>query len=244
MQKYFISEDDFKANQITGDDVHHIKDVMRCSIGDRIIVSNQIEEAEAVITGIEKNIVFYNKSVAIQNNNELPFSIDIYQGYPKGDKLEDIIKHSTELGMSNIYGVITKRSIFKLDPKKKESKIERFNKIAKEAAEQSNRRILPRFVDIIDLKKIDFQGYDHKILCYEEVAKDGECSNFKQILKSVKKGERVAVMIGPEGGIDDQEAKYLMEKGFVCCALGPRILRTETAAFYVLSAASYEWELK
>lgn len=244
MQKYFISNDEFINNIITSDDVHHIKDVMRFKIGDKIIISNNNEEYLVEISSIEKNSVMFNKLMAIQNNNELPFSIDIYQGYPKGDKIEDIIKHSTELGMSNFYGVITKRSLFKLDAKKKESKLERFQKIAKEAAEQSNRKRLPSIKDIIELKKIDFSSYNHLILCYEEVAKNGESSNLKRIIKSFKPEDKIAVLIGPEGGIDKSEEEYLNNLGFVSCALGPRILRTETAALYVLSACGYEWELK
>lgn len=243
MQKYFVTKEDFDKSRITGDDVHHIRDVMRFKIGDEIIVSDEEEETICQISSIEKDLVEFKLVMAIQNNNELPFSIDLYQGYPKGDKLEDIIKHSTELGVNNIYGVITKRSLFKLDNKKYQNKIERFNKIAKEASEQSNRRILSRFMDIIDLKKIDFSKYNHLILCYEEKAKDGEKSNFKNVVKNIKANDKVAVLIGPEGGIDEAEADYLIKKGFVPCALGPRILRTETAPLYVLSSLSYEWEL-
>ena len=243
MQKYFISDDDFNNHRITSDDVHHIKDVMRFNIGDDIIVSNGKNEAICKITSIDKGTVTFDITMAIQNENELPFSIDLYQGYPKGDKLEDIVKHTTELGVCGIYGVITRRSVFKLDSKKKESKIERFNKIAKEAAEQSNRKILPKFVDIIDFKKLNFSEYDYKIVCYEESAKNGEQSNLKNIIKNLKRDSRVAVFIGPEGGISEDEIKSLEDMGFVCCALGPRILRTETASHYVLSAISYEWEL-
>ena len=244
MQKYFVSEYDFKLNQITGEDCHHIKNVMRYKIGDEILVSNEETEIIAKIKSIDSDIVRYENVMAIQNNNELPFLIDLYQGYPKGDKLEDIIKHSTELGVSNIYAVITKRSLFKLDDKKRESKISRFNKIAKEASEQSNRRKLSRVIDIIELKKIDFTKYDKLIVCYEEDAKNDEKSNFKNIIKSLKPNDKVCVFIGPEGGIDDTEINYLKEKGFVSCGLGPRILRTETASMYVLSSISYEWELK
>lgn len=244
MQKYFISDDDFKKCQITGDDVHHIKDVMRFKSGDKIKVSSSGSEALCSIVSIERDIVMFKIEMAVQNNNELPFLVDLYQGYPKGDKLDDICKHVTELGASNIYGVITKRSVFKLDPKKKESKILRFNKICKEASEQSDRRMLSKFVDIIDLKKIDFSLYDHKILCYEEVAKNGEASNFKNIVKNIKPNEKIAIIVGPEGGIDENEASYLKSIGFIPSALGPRILRTETAGLYALSAISYEWELK
>ena len=244
MQKYFVSDEDFLANQITGEDCHHIKNVMRCKPGDEIIVSNETNEVLAKITSIEVNIVRYEVKMAIQNNSELPFFIDLYQGYPKGDKLEDIIKHSTELGASSIYAVIMKRSLFKLDSKKKESKLERFQKIAKEASEQSHRRCLARVKDIIELRKIDFSKYDKLIICYEEDAKVGEASNFKQIIKSLKPNDKVAVLVGPEGGIDDSEIDYLKSLGFVSCGLGPRILRTETASMYVLSSISYEWELK
>ena len=137
-----------------------------------------------------------------------------------------------------------KRTVIKIEEKKKQSKLERFNKIAKEAAEQSYRNVLPRVVDIVSLKQIDFSKFDYKILCYEEAAKNNEESNFKKILKSLKPNDKVAVVIGPEGGIDESEASYLIEKGFIPCALGKRILRTETAPFYVLSSISYEMELK
>lgn len=244
MQKYFISHDDFINSKITGDDVYHIKTVMRFKVGDEIVISDEAEEIVASICEIEKNYVRFKKIMAIQNNNELPFLTDLYQGYPKSDKLDDIIKHTTELGISNIYGVITKRSIFKLQDGKLESKIARFNKIAKEASEQSNRKRLSHFIDIKNLNKIDFSSYDTLIVCYEESAKQNECSNFKKAVKNIKEGSRVCILVGPEGGFDKSEIDDLLKQGFIACGLGPRILRTETAALYALSAISYEWELK
>lgn len=209
-----------------------------------MIVSNGEEEVLAELISIDTKICKYESKMVVQNNNELPFFVDLYQGYPKGDKLEEIIKHSTELGVSNIYAVISKRSLFKLDNNKKESKLLRFNKIAKEASEQSNRKRLSLVKDIIELKKIDFSSYDHLIVCYEEDAKKNETSNFKKIIKSLKPGEKICVFVGPEGGIDESEIEFLKQKGFISCGLGPRILRTETAIEYVLSSISYEWELK
>lgn len=209
-----------------------------------MIVSNGEEEVLAELISIDTKICKYESKMVVQNNNELPFFVDLYQGYPKGDKLEEIIKHSTELGVSNIYAVISKRSLFKLDNNKKESKLLRFNKIAKEASEQSNRKRLSLVKDIIELKKIDFSSYDHLIVCYEEDAKNNETSNFKKIIKSLKPGEKICVFVGPEGGIDESEIELLKQKGFISCGLGPRILRTETAIEYVLSSISYEWELK
>ncbi len=244
MQKYFVSKDDFKLNQITGEDCHHIKNVMRFKIGDLILVSNDEEEILAELISIDTKICKYELKMVVQNNNELPFFVDLYQGYPKGDKLEEIIKHSTELGVSNIYAVITKRSLFKLDSNKKESKLIRFNKIAKEASEQSNRRRCSKVLDIIELNKIDFSKYDHLVVCYEEDAKKSEASNFKNVVKKLKPEDKIAIFVGPEGGIDEKEIELLKSKGFISCGLGPRILRTETAIEYVLSSISYEWELK
>jgi 16S rRNA (uracil1498-N3)-methyltransferase len=180
----------------------------------------------------------------LEASNELSCTVTIFQGYPKGDKLEDVIKHGTELGAYEFVPTIMKRSLFKLDEKKRLSKVERFQKIAKEAAEQSNRGIVPKINDILNLKEIDFSKYDKLILCYEESAKNGDLVNFKQIVKSINKNDKIAVLIGPEGGIDEKELDYLIGKGFVPCGLGPRILRTETAVFYVLSSISYEMELK
>ena len=244
MQKYFINSEDLEENVITGDDVFHIKNVMRSKVGDKIIVSDSKSEYLASITEIDKDIVRFKKEEAINNEAQLPFFVDIYQGYPKGDKLDDICKHTTELGVNKVFAVNMKRSIVKIDPKKIETKALRYDKIMKEASEQSHRPTLAHFGGIIDLKKIDFSSYDYKILAFEESAKMGEGSNFKNIVKKLEKGQRVAILIGPEGGIDLSEVEYLNSLGFINCGLGPRILRTETASYYALAAISYESELK
>ena len=244
MQKYFIKESDLANNIITGDDVFHIKTVTRSRVGDEVLVSDEKKTYLVKITNITNNEVSFEIINEQIGNTELPVFVSIFQGYPKGDKIEDIIKHGTELGAYEFVPTLMKRSVFKLDSKKKDSKLIRFNRIAKEAAEQSFRAYIPRVVDIKNLKEIDFSSFDVKILCYEESAKNGELVNFKKLIKGLKPENKVAVAIGPEGGIDDNELNYLLSKGFIPCALGPRILRTETAVFYALSAISYEMELK
>ena len=166
MQKYFISDDDFKNNKITSDDVFHISNVMRYKAGDKILIGNNKKVFLTKINEITKSYVTYEIIEEKIGNTELPVFISIYQGYPKGDKLDDIIKHSTELGVSEIIPTLMKRSVFKLEEKKKESKLLRFNKIAKEASEQSYREYIPKVVDILDLKKIDFSNYDYKIFLH------------------------------------------------------------------------------
>lgn len=243
MQKYFISDANFDDRLITGDDAFHIKNVMRNKIGDKILVSCQSQTYLAQIFKIAEGKITFEIIEKVIGNHELPVFISIYQGYPKGDKLEDIIKHGTELGASEFIPIIMKRSLFKLDPKKKESKLVRFNKIAKEAAEQSYRDIVPVVKDIIELNKVDFSSYNYKILCYEEASKNNELVNFKNTITKLKPKDRVAIVIGPEGGVDPLEAEYLQKNGFILCSLGSRILRTETVVFYCLSAIGYELEL-
>ena len=243
MQKYFISHENLEALVIDGDDAFHITKVMRSRIGDEILVSDQNKTYLASIKSLDSNKVTFEIIEEKTGNMELPVFVSIFQGYPKGDKLDDIIKHGTELGVYEFYPTLMKRSVFKLEEKKKESKLIRFNKIAKEASEQSYRTYIPKVVDIIELKKIDFSKFDYKIYCYEESAKECENSNFKNIISSLKPNDKIAIIIGPEGGIDSTEVEYLNKLGFIPCALGPRILRTETAVFYCMSAISYEMEL-
>ncbi len=244
MQKYFIPKESLENRIIDNSDVFHIIKVMRFRIGDEFLVSDNDKTYLVKITSFENNKVSFEIVKEETGNNEMPVFVTIFQGYPKGDKFEDIIKHGTELGAYEFYGVVMKRTIVKIDEKKKESKIERFNKICKEASEQSLRFRTSKVVDILPLKKIDFSKYDKKIVCFEESAKNNESSNFKAILSTLKPNDKVAILIGPEGGIDDDEIKYLESLGFVCCGLGPRILRTETASMYCLSSISYEMELR
>lgn len=244
MQKYFVSNDEFLNNVITSDDVFHIKNVMRGKIGDLIVVSNEHEEYLCKLVEIAKDYVKYDKVEKLINNNELPVYVSLYQGLPKGDKLDDIIKMSTQFGINKVIPTIMKRSIVKVDPSKIKNKTIRLNKIAKEAAEQSNRLRVPKVMETIKLDKIDFSEYDYKIVCYEESAKDGEISLFKNVVKSLNKESKICVVVGPEGGIDESEIEYLKKLGFIMVGLGPRILRTEMAILYVLGAVSYEMELQ
>ncbi len=244
MQKYFISSEDFNDLTITGDDAFHIINVMRCKIGDEVLVGSNDKTYLVKIKSLEKKLVTFEIIEEKNGNTELPFFVSLFQGYPKADKLENIIKYGTQLGVCEFHPTLMRYSVFKLDDKKKDNKLERFNKIAKEAAEQSFRQRLPKVVDIKNLKKIDFSSYDVKLVCYEESAKEFEASAFRQAVMNLKKDDKIAIVVGPEGGISPDEIEYLEAQGFTKVGLGPRILRTETVVFYCMSAISYEWELK
>ena len=244
MQKFFITLDEFESKTLSKDTYFQIINVLRSKVNDQFLVGVIDKTYLVQISKIENKNVAFEVIEEKTGNSELPFFVSLFQGYPKGDKLENIIKYGTQLGVSEFHPTLMKRSVFKLDSNKKDNKLERFNKIAKEAAEQSFRNICPTVVDIKQLSKIDFSEYDIKILCYEESAIYDESCAFKRIVNSIKTNDKIAVVVGPEGGIDPTEVDYLVNQGFVSVGLGPRILRTETVVFYVLSTLSYEWELK
>ena len=244
MQKFFITLDEFESKILSKDTSFQIINVLRSKVNDQFLVGVIDKTYLVQISKIEGKTVSFEVMEEKTGNSELPFFVSLFQGYPKGDKLENIIKYGTQLGVHEFHPTLMKRSVFKLDSNKKDNKLERFNKIAKEAAEQSFRDVCPTVVDIKQLNKIDFSGYDIKILCYEESAKNDETSAFKRIVKSIKTNDKIAVIVGPEGGITPEEVEYLTNQGFVSVGLGPRILRTETVVFYVLSTLSYEWEFR
>lgn len=243
MQKYFISLEEFEALSLPKDVVFQIKNVLRGRVSDQFLLGVEPKTYLAEITEIGNKEIKFRVIKEMAGNFELPVFVSLFQGYPKGDKLESIIKYGTQLGISEIHPTLMTRSLFKLDPHKKEGKLERLNKIAKEAAEQSYRNIVPKVKPIDDLKNMDFSSFSVKLLCYEESAKENEKAAFKKAIENLTYKDRIAVVVGPEGGITPAEASYLESQGFVRVGLGPRIMRTETVITYILSAISYEWEL-
>lgn len=240
MQRYFLEPLSLEKNIIVGDDVFHIRKVMRGQIGDKIIVCANQTSYLVNITEIKENEIHFQIVTELQEKQELPFQVDIIQGYPKGDKPEQIIMHSTELGVSNLYFVSMKRSIVKVEDSKRANKVLRYQKIAKEASEQSHRKMIPN-IEICTWKEIDFTQYDLKLLLDEEEAREQSGRTLKSFLQH--QSQKICCVIGPEGGIDPKERTFLLEAGFQCCSLGPRILRTETASLSFLSCVVYELEM-
>jgi 16S rRNA (uracil1498-N3)-methyltransferase len=177
--------------------------------------------------------------------SELPISITIASGLPKGDKLELIVQKGTELGAHQFLPFSATRSVVKWDEKKAMKKIDRWQKISKEAAEQSHRAFLPEVMSPVSFKEllIRSKDYDYKLVAFEEESRNGETSVFASTLKKMNNGESLLLVFGPEGGLTDEEIKLLKNSDFEVCGLGPRILRTETAPLYALAAISYHFEL-
>jgi 16S rRNA (uracil1498-N3)-methyltransferase len=247
VQRYFVEEQAIENRfYIFGEDRHHIVKVMRMKEGDCIIcVGPHQNSALCTIAEITDEQVTAEVVQWIEGSSELPVDVTIVSGLPKGDKLEWIIQKGTELGAHRFIPFTSARSVVKWDAKKAAKKVDRWQKIAKEAAEQSHRTIMPEVHAPLDLKSLlKLCGhYNHKLIAFEEEAKQGEASVLSKTLSSMNKGESLIIFFGPEGGLADQEVTLLQEHGFLACGLGPRILRTETAPLYLLSAVSYHFEL-
>ncbi|MEH7275746.1 16S rRNA (uracil(1498)-N(3))-methyltransferase [Neobacillus vireti] len=247
MQRYFVKQ---RASdnrfQIDGDDRHHLLKVMRMTIGDKIIcVDPKGDTAICEIAKITDEHVVADVVQWIDEKSELPIFVTIASGLPKGDKLEWIIQKGTELGVREFIPFSARRSVVKWDDKKSAKKIDRWQKIAKEAAEQSHRGMVPEIISPMNFKALiaNSKDFDFKLAAYEEESRSGETSIFSATLERMKPGDSLLIVFGPEGGLAEEEVQLLQANDFVLCGLGPRILRTETAPLYALAAVSYHFEL-
>lgn len=231
MQRYFIDENQINEQTVIIDnsDVHHIKDVMRLKVTDNIIVNTYEGSVfETEIEKIEKNRVVLRIVKSLVNDYQsLP--LDLGVSLIKKDRFELILEKATELGVRKIIPLKTDRSIIKINDLEK--KHERFMTIVKEASEQSERTVLPIISDFTDLKSLELDKYDYKLFCY---ARENNL-NIKEELIALKKNHNILILIGPEGDFSQTEISYLLENGFRSVSLGKTILRSETAAIYVVS---------
>ncbi|WP_077214026.1 16S rRNA (uracil(1498)-N(3))-methyltransferase [Bacillus dakarensis] len=245
MQRYFVET--FKDDQffLSHEDRHHIVNVMRLKTGDEIICAYNEKSALCSIAEITDEQVVAKVIKWEDESVELPIKVAIANGLPKGDKLEWVIQKGTELGASKFIPFTAARSIVKWDEKKAAKKVERWQRIAKEAAEQSHRQLIPEVNTPVNLKSLLqlSRSYDFKLVAFEEDAKQGETSILNSTLSRMEKGQSLLLVFGPEGGLDQEEVALLKENDFESCSLGPRILRTETAPLYALAAVSYHFEL-
>ncbi|WP_318615082.1 16S rRNA (uracil(1498)-N(3))-methyltransferase [Sporosarcina sp. YIM B06819] len=246
MQRYFLQSefDDQQLANITGEDGKHIVRVMRMTVGDNVIAVSGGEAYVSTITELLADGVVVKRQADSLKMNEMPVRVTIVCGLPKGDKLDLIVQKGTELGMAGILPFEAERSIVKWDAKKGDKKVERLRKIAKEAAEQCHRTIIPEVATPFSFKQLIAQSTNYDVLLFadEEDAKSGNPNRMAERLKNVRPGQTVLTVFGPEGGLSRNEAEALRSAGFLPIALGPRILRTETAPLYLLSAMSYEFE--
>ena len=226
---------------ITGPDVNHIKNVLRMKPGEVIGVSER--GGRALLCEIESlsGEAVAARIVSEGEGVELPVQVYLYQGLPKGDKLELVIQKAVELGACEIIPVATRRSVVKLDKKKEENKVRRWNAIAESAAKQSGRMQIPEVKGVMTLSEAFSysEGFDINLIPYE--LEEG-MEKTREILGRIKPGMQAGIYIGPEGGFDREEVEAAVKKEIHPITLGRRILRTETAGMAALSILMFQLE--
>lgn len=234
---------------ITGTDVNHIKNVLRLKPGDEISVSNGIDGRDyrcGIEETAETQIVCRLRFIK-EDGVELPSKVYLFQGLPKGDKMEIIIQKMVELGVYEIIPVEMKRCVVKLDKKKSKSKTARWQGIAEAAAKQSRRAIVPCINDVMAYSQaLEYaRGMDVQLVPYEMediLDSSSGMEGTRKIIDSLGKGQRIAIFIGPEGGFDENEINAAVSLGMKPITLGRRILRTETAGMTLMSWIMYRLE--
>lgn len=233
MQRYFVKEKQKDKFILEQSDIHHIKNVMRYKTNDKIEV---VYDKKTYICNID-DISDCSLSIVklIEENNELDIELIVACSLVKEQKMDLILQKLTELGVSKIIPLKTERSIVKLDQKRENKKIIRWQAICKEASEQSKRNSVPIVTDVLDLKDLIYEDADLKLLCSVN-EKNNLINNYLQNHQNCAK---MIVVIGPEGGFSDKEEAFLIDNGYNRVSLGNRVLRVETATIYVASIINF-----
>lgn len=232
MQQYFVDKIENNQAVISGQDAHHIKNVMRSNIGDNLRVCHNSVCYLGTIEELTKTVVLVSIGDTFKST-ELKMNIDIAQALIKREKFELMIQKSSELGVRTILPLKAKNAVVKINQNKVDAKLTRWNTIAKEACEQSERSKLSTVTSPKTLKEIDYSVYDKVFVLYAR-----EENNHLRLENN--QFENILIVIGPEGGFTQEEITALsaLENSEVV-SLGHRILRSETASLYMLSVLGY-----
>ncbi|MFD2612723.1 16S rRNA (uracil(1498)-N(3))-methyltransferase [Paenibacillus gansuensis] len=244
MQRYFVAPEQFTDDEvrITGDDAHHLTRVMRARTGEQVICSDgQEREALVEITEILAGTVTARIIEKLPMDAEPAVEVWVAQSLPKGDKMETVIQKCTEIGASRFLPFLSERTVVQYDAKKEAKRLDRWNKIAKEASEQAHRNRVPEVTAPYSWKQLlQMAGeFDLALICYEKE----QGLRFRERLRMAAAEHRlnkVLLLIGPEGGFSENEIAQAESSGVHSISLGKRILRTETAAMAALTCILYE----
>ncbi|CAI6017820.1 RsmE family RNA methyltransferase [Cohnella sp. JJ-181] len=251
MQRYFVEPGQMSGDAVVllGEDARHLATVMRSKPGDEIIACDGSgRDCLAEIVNIENGRIEARVLRELASASEMAWRVTVAQSLPKGDKLETVIQKGTEAGAAAFLPFVSKRTVVQYDERKEAKRLERWRKIAKEAAEQAHRSVVPEVAQVAGWKALlgRMADFDLALLCYEEEGRRGAglrpvLARFGSSLPEGREGApRLLVIVGPEGGFDEDEARQAEAAGAVCVGLGRRILRTETAALMALAAIGYE----
>ena len=235
MQRYFALENE-KTASLSKEDAHHLLVVMRAKVGEEIEIVKDGKCAIYEIVSLKP--LAFEKRLDLKTDNELLNKVTLYYCLVKGDKMDLVIQKAVELGVDEIVLLESERTIVRLDSSDHKKKIERYASIAKGAAMQSKRNVIPKIEKIVKLNELTSADLkDRNFVAYEEVA--GTTKQFKTSIEQVKQGESISILIGTEGGFTPKEITQMKKIGFKEVSLGKRILRSETAAISALSIVSF-----
>lgn len=244
MHNFFVNENQKQNNRffINGTDFNHIKNVLRMSVGDTFLVSENGVSNLCEIESFESDTVIVKILQENYNDTSLPIEIYLFQGLPKGDKMELIIQKCVELGVYEIVPVEMSRSVVKIEEKKKKNKQARWQAISESAAKQSKCNKIPEVSEIITYKQALEKAKNLDLLLVPYESKNG-MEDTKSALDEIKSGMSVGILIGPEGGFDEKEIQEALEMDGKVISLGKRTLRTETAAITSVSMCMLHAEM-
>lgn len=217
---------------------HRIIRVLRMRVGDQILLCDPHGvEWVAEIVGIVANAVEVNLIERYFSEPEHTVSVALFQGVPKGEKMDFIVQKATELGVQRIIPMLTRRTVPRFTPDKARSKRERWQRVAISAAEQSGGKIVPEITPPISFAQaFDEASKADLWLLFYELAEN----SLREVLKSHSDASHIAIMVGPEGGFEPKEVEMAQRRGAKVVSLGRRILRTETAAIVAVALVLYE----
>lgn len=233
MQRYFVKEKQGNFLILENSDVHHIKNVMRYKEGDKIecVYEENLYHCEIINPGSNQVQIISSE----ENTSTEKYPLTIAVGLVKEQKFDLIIQKLTELGVKEIIPLKMERNVVKLGEEKIQKKQERWQKIAKEAAEQSKRTTIPKIYTPISINELSQLSYDNKFVCS---TKRCEKLNYNY-LQNLKECATMIFVIGPEGGITEKEEEVLLSSGYSPISFGEQIMRVETATIYVASIVQF-----
>lgn len=238
--RFFVAPEKIEGDtiEITGEDVRHIVKVLRLKNGDEVIIADGTgQEYYGKLAAAKKERVTVKVERKAFAASEPPVKVTLLQGIPKGDKMELIVQKCTELGIFRIVPVAAARTIVQLSPEKARNRVERWQRVAEEAAKQSQRAIIPCVEEVRTVEAaISKFGQGLMLVPWEEE----RSRTMKEVLQQHGQAKDVTLLIGPEGGLEASEVELAMSQNAVPVTLGPRILRTETAGWAALTMILYE----
>lgn len=246
MQRFFVEPHQIEEEKhqilVTGGDVNHMKNVLRMRPGEEVWISDgQGKEYHCSIEAYGEEGAMLHILYVQEAQYELPNRIYLFQGLPKGDKMELIIQKAVELGAYAVIPVETKRCVVKLDAKKAEKKVVRWQQISESAAKQSKRMLVPEVRPVMSFKEA-LKAAEELDICLIPYEFARGMKETREIIGTITPGRSIGIFIGPEGGFEENEVAAAVETGAKPITLGKRILRTETAGLAILSVLMFNLE--